>query len=198
MGLTMVAATARHHLGLALARLGQYEEGRRVETEALEVFRRLGNRRLEATSLTYLALIEIAAGAPDAGEAAARAALSLSSSRPQPLSQAEAWAILGQALLARGQGAEAREAGQRAVRALAEVGGVDAFESIIRLTWAEALWATGDRKRARVAIELGRARLVRRALRIADKNVRASFLDQVPENARTFACAAAWLGASDG
>ncbi|KYF54461.1 hypothetical protein BE08_12935 [Sorangium cellulosum] len=59
---------------------------------------------------------------------------------------------------------------------------------------AEALAASGDMRRARAAIALGRDRLLERAGKIANRAWRACFLENVPENARTLALARAWVG----
>ena len=64
----------------------------------------------------------------------------------------------------------------------------------MRLVYAQALRATGDAAGARGAIEAARARLLGRATKIQDAAFRASFLERVPENARTLALADAWCG----
>jgi hypothetical protein len=66
--------------------------------------------------------------------------------------------------------------------------------AFVRLAHAEALHATGARDAAHRAIAGARTRLVSVADRIADPAYRRSFLDSVPENARTLALAQAWLG----
>jgi hypothetical protein len=63
----------------------------------------------------------------------------------------------------------------------------------VRLAHAEALHATGARDAAARAIADARARLLAIAGRIAAPDYRASFLEAVPENARTLALARAWL-----
>ena len=149
---------------------------------------------MEGASLEYLALIELAAGHTSAAEAAARGALSVASIEPAlPLNQAESFAILAQTLLAAGRAGDARTAAGEGLRMLEELGGIDDGEAIIRLTWAEALHATGDTVGAREAITAARERLLHRAGRIPDEPLRRSFLERVPENARTLAHAAAWL-----
>jgi hypothetical protein len=66
--------------------------------------------------------------------------------------------------------------------------------AFVRLAHAEALHATGAHDAARAAIAQARARLLAITDRISDPDYRASFLEQVPENARTLALASAWLG----
>jgi eukaryotic-like serine/threonine-protein kinase len=186
MGLGNVAATARHNLGLVLARKGRTDEARTVETAAAEAFRSSGNRRMEGASLEYLALIELAAEDLPAAENAARGALAVAAAWPPlPLNHAESLAILSRTLLAQGRFDEALRAASDGLDELRRLGGIDDGEAIIRLTYAEALWATGDREGAREAILAARQRLEERARRISDLALRESFLERVPENAAT-------------
>jgi eukaryotic-like serine/threonine-protein kinase len=64
----------------------------------------------------------------------------------------------------------------------------------VRLARAEALHATGAIDAARAAIDDARARLYGLAEKIPDLAYRRSFLERVPENARTLVLAGAWLG----
>jgi hypothetical protein len=192
MGLQNVAATARHNLGLTLARLGRFDEARAVETAARDAFRASGNRRLEGAALEYLAQIELDAGDAAAAEAMARAALAVASVEPVlPLNQAESLALVARALLAQARPTDALDLASRAARMLDTLGGIDDGEAIIRLTLADALAAAGRPGEARAAIEAAHARLLDRAARIRDPGDRRSFLDNVPENARTLAQASA-------
>ncbi len=132
--------------------------------------------------------VALEASDPVAAERAARAALAIASAEPVlPLNQAESLAIVAQALLAQGRGDEALVHAQRALEQHERLGGIDDGEAIIRLTWAEALAAVGRRAEAIAAGDRARARLLERAAAITDPALRASFLERVPENARTFA-----------
>jgi tetratricopeptide (TPR) repeat protein len=62
---------------------------------------------------------------------------------------------------------------------------LDSPEARVRLVYVEALAAAGDHGRARAALSDARARLLARAAALGDTNLRVSFLDGVPENART-------------
>jgi hypothetical protein len=98
--------------------------------------------------------------------------------------------------LAQGRAAEALVAAEDAMARCATMGGCGMFRgSFVRLSHAEALHATGAHDAARRAIAEARARLLAIADRIADPEYRTSFLEAVPENARTHALASAWLGA---
>jgi tetratricopeptide (TPR) repeat protein len=192
LGLANVAATARHNLGLTLARLGRTDEARAIESAAADAFRASGNRRMEGASLEYLALILLQAGDSAEAEKAARAALAVARKEPVlPLNAAESHAILGAALLAGGRAVEALAEAEAGARLLDSLGGIDDGEAIIRLVRAEALHANGRLDEAIAAIRAAKARLDERAGRIADPQVRASFL-AVPENQRTVELAREW------
>jgi eukaryotic-like serine/threonine-protein kinase len=193
MGLANVASSARHNLGLTLSRLGKHEEARTVEAAAAAEFRALGNRRMEGASLEYLALIELEAGNASAAETAARGAVHVAEAEPRlPLNLAESLAILGQALLAQGRVADAHAAAANGLHLLEQLGGIDDGEAIIRLTWAETLYAGGETQAAREAIHAARDRLLHRAEKITDEALRKAFLEQVPENVKTLSLAGRW------
>jgi hypothetical protein len=74
------------------------------------------------------------------------------------------------------------------------MGGCGMFRgAFVRLAHAEALHATGDLDAARRAIADARTHLLATAGKIPDPASRQSFLDSVPENARTLALARTWL-----
>ena len=159
-----------------------------MEEEAVIAFRTSRNRRMEGASLEYLALIQLEAGQLADAEAAARQALAVASMPPVlPLNQAESWSILARVLLARGKHDEAVEWATAGLDALERLGGIDDGEALIRLTHAEALAAIGRVDQARAALERARERLHERAARFTDPLLRASFLERVPENAKTLA-----------
>jgi tetratricopeptide (TPR) repeat protein len=190
LGLHHVVATARHNLGLTLARLQRHDEALSTEGQAMAAFRASGNRRMEGASLEYLALIRLEAGDVAGAERDAREALAVASAEPVlPLNQAESNAILARVLLAAGRAADALALARAALGQLEALGGIDDGEAIIRLSLAEALAASGDRSAAIAAIGHARDRLLARADAISDPALRTSFLGRVPENARTLALA---------
>jgi hypothetical protein len=65
--------------------------------------------------------------------------------------------------------------------------------ALVALALAEALHATGDLEAARRTIAAARTHLLAIAGKIPDPAYRQSFLDDVPENARTLALARTWL-----
>jgi hypothetical protein len=137
----------------------------------------------------YLAAIHALAGDLDAALRDARAALAMADHLPSV--RAHALATLAQITLALGHADEAAMISAEAM-ALVERSDADAGEALARLVFAEARRATGHAAGARAAILVARDRLRARAARISDRELRESFLQRVPENARTLALAAAW------
>ncbi|HWO20542.1 MAG TPA: protein kinase [Kofleriaceae bacterium] len=111
-----------------------------------------------------------------------------------PIDQPGARATLAAIHLAQGRAVEALAAAEIAVARNAAMGGCGMFRgAFVRLAHAEALHATGAHEAARRAIAAARDRLFAIAGRIADPAYRQSFLEEVPENARTLELARAWL-----
>ena len=90
-------------------------------------------------------------------------------------------------LLGQGRALEALIAAEEGMEILRELSGVEEGEALIRLVHAMSLEATGDTQSAQDEIGEARKRLLERADRITDPRLRRSFLDHVPENARTLA-----------
>ena len=101
--------------------------------------------------------------------------------------------------LAQGRPEQALKDAGGAVAQTAGMGGCGFFRAaFVRLAHAEVLHATGAHHEARQAIADARTRLQTIAERIPDPDYRRSFLQEVPENARTLALASAWLDAAPG
>lgn len=112
-----------------------------------------------------------------------------------PLDHAGALGTLSALRLAQGRAEEAFTHAAEAVTRCTEMGGCGMFRgAFVRLAHAEALHATGAHDAARQALVDARTRLYTIASQIADPNYQRSFLEDVPENARTLALARAWLG----
>lgn len=174
---------------MARARLGFLGEARELIEGALEGAR--GHRRLECGRWRYLALVQCLAGALDAAESAARE--SLACSVPGTPQQVEALAVMAHVLLLKGRNIEALDHAREAMALLDALSALEEGESLVRLVYAEALRHAGDRDVARGAIASARDRLLARAARISNPEWRQSFLENVPDNARTLALARAWL-----
>jgi eukaryotic-like serine/threonine-protein kinase len=192
MGLENILAHARHNLGLALGGLGALAEAREAEMRAITTFMAEGNRRLEGGSRIYLARILRLTGELEAGEAEARRALELLAG-VKPL-QAVARGTLADLLLGRERPVEALAEAREAMAVLTSLSKIDDDEEIVRLAYAEALEATGDRMAARAAIAEARERVLAKATRIEEPSRRKTFLENMRENARTLSLARAWLG----
>jgi tetratricopeptide (TPR) repeat protein len=181
LGLASVVTTAKHNLGRALHRRGALEDARAIETEALEEFQAQGDRRLAGGARLYLSEILIDLGEHDYAEREVRTALEIVSSPLRP----NALAILARIQLATRRIADAVATAREAVELLESLGSVEEGESLVRLVRAETLIAAGDPVGAGEAVRKAQARLVERAQRISDARWRASFLENVPENAKT-------------
>ena len=204
MGLLNLAAVARHNLGLARAYQGALDEARALEAEAMRELGAQGDRRQETISQIYLATIRLFEGDLDGAEQAARAAVRGASA---PTSKCFALATLARAYLARistpphGQRAanegdvrEALIAAHDAKRLLDATGGVEEGEALARVVYAEALAHAGDHDAARAAIKEAIDRLRVRASWLRDPEMRRTFMERVPENARTMELSRLWLG----
>ncbi len=183
MGLANVVAYSKNNLGLTLAHKGQIDDARRMETEAIASFAAQGDGRLEHSSRVYLAQILRLAGDLVSAEREARAAIEFF--RVATPLRAFALAVLAEVLLAANRATDALDAATEARGLLQELGHLEEGEALVRLVHAEALSATGDRDRAKAAIEEARRELLGRAEKIKDESRRRSFLERVPENART-------------
>ncbi|UQA59455.1 serine/threonine-protein kinase [Polyangium aurulentum] len=190
LGLGNVVALAKQNLAPALAARGALADAERLAREAIADFTAQHNRRQEGRARVYLASIEIAKGAPDAAELEAQAAADALTTVP-PL-RAYALTTWAGALLARGDWAAGLGVAGAAMAALAGLGGMEEGEARLRLVYAEALHASGNATSARSAIKSARTRLLARAEKMTDEALRTSFLERVPENARTMELFRAW------
>ncbi|HWO20230.1 MAG TPA: protein kinase [Kofleriaceae bacterium] len=112
-----------------------------------------------------------------------------------PFDQPGARATLAAIHLAQGRTADALATAEDAAAHYTAIGGASMFRgAFVRLIRAEALHASGAHDAACRAIADARARLLAIADRIPDPAYRRSFLENVPENARTLALARAWQG----
>jgi len=189
LGLSGVSPTAKENLGMALAGQGRWDEARAFAVEAVEAFRAQGHRRMEAGARIYLASMLGMAGDLEAAEREARAALAVD---PSPPLRAHALATLAEVQLGRGDTEGALAAAREAIALLATLGTLEEGEALVRLVYAEALHAAAD-PRAAAAILDARVHLLERAAKIRDPILRKSFLERVPENARTIAFAREWI-----
>jgi eukaryotic-like serine/threonine-protein kinase len=181
-------APVRANLGFALARLGDLDQALEIETAALEQCVSESYRRFELASHIYLAVIHALRAELDQASTHVRAALDASASAP-PI-RAYALAIFADLQMTRGAHADAYTAATEAMSILEALEGVEEGEALIRVVHAQALETLGYESEATSRIQEARSRLMERADRITDARLRRSFLDHIPENARTLAMAA--------
>ncbi|TKC99550.1 protein kinase domain-containing protein [Polyangium fumosum] len=180
------------NLGYALAHMENLTEAIAVETAALELLVRQGNRRGEGFVRVYLSIILRLAGRTD--EALTMAQHAMEVSEGVPAARACALALIAAIAIARNNVREAYTKASEAMQILGRLEGIEEGESLIQWTYALALRVNGAEEEALRRITEARRRLLKRADRISDPRWRQSFLEQVPDNARVMEFAAIWLG----
>jgi tetratricopeptide (TPR) repeat protein len=188
MNLTLTRAIALHNLGFAVAALGRLDEAIAIEREAVQEAVRQKDRWIECVSETYLCDFLQRSGRHDEAERSAARAEELSDEPNRAL----VLALRARIALATGRVDDARHLSDEAFALMERLGGVEDGESLVRLTQAEVLHAAGETVAARMAIRSARERVLERAARINDSELRDNFLGNVPENARTLGLAEAW------
>ncbi|MBK7580524.1 MAG: protein kinase [Myxococcales bacterium] len=195
MGLEPVRLECLHNGGLALCRLGRLDEAVDFEQRAVEGYAKVKDWRLQGASHCYLSIIQLERGDAAAAEVEARMGSGLMSE--VPATHGFGLACLAQVLLARGKNVEALDVAERGRAELEVAGQVEDGGQLIRLAIAEALAANGKQPEANAAIRFAKDTLLAHAERIQDAESRRSFLERVPENARTLELARAWLAPSE-
>jgi tetratricopeptide (TPR) repeat protein len=190
LGLRGLGASCKISRALIEARRLDYVRAVALAREAADAFRALGDRAQEGVAHGYLALF-LRAVELNAAEREAELALTMlpetSAIRGPAL---QALAII---LLMRGKPAESLDVAAQA-RAVAERhGNVSDMDAIHRIHCVEALWALGQKDKARAALREARDRLLALAAKLEDTPWRRSFLEKVSENARTLVRAGEWL-----
>jgi hypothetical protein len=183
MGLAGVIATAQCNLGIALALGGAVEEGRATEEKAVAAFVQQGDKRLESGSRVYLARILEMSGDLTGAESECRRAVDIAGAFPA--NRAHALAVLAKVRLSMGDPVGAAEAIREGRAIHDQLGGIEGGEALLYLVEVEVTRAAGRPDEARALLAAARARLLERAARIGDPTLRESFLQAVPENART-------------
>jgi tetratricopeptide (TPR) repeat protein len=195
MGVEEVVGGAVHNLGLALLHLGRLAEARRIATRAAQIYQRQRDPRLECTSRYYVARVALKEGDVASAEREARLAANLLSTAHT--ARSPALAALALALLAQGRTEEAESAAREAVQIVASSQRFIEGEPFSRLALAEVLHAAGNQNAAQAVIVKATHRLFERAKKVSDQRLRASFLERVPEHARTLELMKEW-GAAPG
>ncbi|HWO23798.1 MAG TPA: protein kinase [Kofleriaceae bacterium] len=191
--LGVVSSLRRFSLSWLLAERGAFDEARALAAALREDGRAHENALDEARASWALVEVLRRMGDLEGAEREVPAALRLEV--PAPLEQPGVLATLSALRLAQGRAAEALAAAEDAFARYTAMGGCGMFRgAFVRLARAEALHAAGARDAARHAIAEARQSLFAIAGRIADPDYKQSFLENVPENARTLALAREWIG----
>jgi tetratricopeptide (TPR) repeat protein len=186
LGLPGYHLMATHNLGLTVGLQGRFAEGIAMQEEAIALARDTGIRLYETSARRFLARMALLGGDAIRAERESRSLLD----EPAPAHhRAYAFAVLSAAAAAQGRPAEALEAAQQAMELLTVAGELEEGEWLLRLAQAEALLATGDTGGATAALAKARDRLLARASKITDADLRRSYLERVPENARLLSLA---------
>jgi tetratricopeptide (TPR) repeat protein len=190
MGLPGVCASALHHQGMLIARLGDPRSALKRADEAIDAFVAQGDRRMEAAARLYRGLFLSLAKELERAEHEVKLALEHTGTTA-PL-QAYGRAILARIHLEGRHPDAASTEAREAMSLLEGLGGVEEGEAFIRLTFAEALEAIGDHAAAIDAIRAARVRILERTAMIQDTQWKNTFTQKVRENLRTLELALTW------
>ena len=187
----MASSLRRFSLSWLYADCGALDKAYALASQLAESGRARANQPEEARGRWVLAEVLRRLGDLDAAEREIQTALAMA----MPLEHPGVLATRVGLRVAQGRAAEALAAAEEAMARHAAMGACGMFRgAFVRLAHAEALHATGAHGAARGAIAQARDHLFAIAGKIADPGYRTSFLERVPENARTLALASAWLG----
>jgi len=188
--LGVASSLRRFVLAWLYADRGAFDEARVLATELSEYGHARHVSLDEGRGRWVLAEVLRRMGDLEAAEREIQAALGMMVALERP----GALGTLAMLRLAQGRAKEALAVAEDAVSRCTAMGGCGIFRgAFVRLAHAEALHATGAHDAARHAIAEARARLLAIADRVPDPAYQKSFLEDVPENARTLALARAWL-----
>jgi tetratricopeptide (TPR) repeat protein len=190
-GIGMASSLRRFSLSWLYADCGALDKAYALASQLAESGHARDNQLEEARGRWALAEVLRRMGDLDAAEREIQTALAMA----MPLEYPGVLATRAELRVTRGHAAAALAAAEEAMARYTAMGGCGMFRgAFVRLAHAEALHATGAHDAARGAIAQARDRLFAIAGKITDPGHRTSFLEQVPENARTIALASAWLG----
>ncbi|UQA63042.1 serine/threonine-protein kinase PknK [Polyangium aurulentum] len=176
-----------------LMRSGRYDEACALLTTVIDDGGPTVPRVMRAQCRLLRAFIELERGDLDGAE---RDALASLENMPVPAYRLDALTALAGIRLRAGRAAEAVAFAEEAFALARQSGITHEMRSLLLVTHARALAATGDTDRAREAIAAARDELLGLAAKIDDPELRTSFLENVPANAEALSLAAQWLGGS--
>jgi tetratricopeptide (TPR) repeat protein len=179
VGNTLWKGYAQLNLAYAHSMLGRNEMARAALAQAQAIAERTGEARLAVFADIYGARIDLA-DAPERAAARADAAAKEARARSLPSLEILASAVAASAHLACGHGEEADRASAHALSIRDELGGVEEDEADVFLVRARVLEALGRHAESHEMRQKGRARVRELAEKIADLELRARFLSDVP------------------
>jgi tetratricopeptide (TPR) repeat protein len=178
-GVDYVVASAAQNLGLALARLGEFDEAESLELESVRLFAAQNDVRMECGSRLYLADLRLGRGDLDRADADLRAMLAREDL--PGTDRVGALALLAKAERLRGRVNEAVLAILSARELLAALGPIEEYGLRVELEAAETLAAAGEHEAADQAVARAAAEVDAQAALIGDPVLRQSYLGEVPE-----------------
>jgi tetratricopeptide (TPR) repeat protein len=190
MGMDLIAAYARLFLGISLKAKPDLGEARALVEEAARHFCAANALQQAGYATAAHASILMLGGTIDEAEQVARKAVDIA--KEVPSTHTYALAVLASVLIARGSFDDALKTAREAFESIENTVTVPGGQ-VVWLVYAEALHAAGRLDEARAVIATARDRILRMAPDESEPAWRASYLENVRENARTLALARAWL-----
>jgi predicted ATPase len=176
-------AVALGDLGNLLLAIGELEAARAYLEEAVALTRAIRARRDEVYGLTYLGRVLEKMGNLDGARAAHQVALSRRREQGQEASSIENVAGLGRVAMEQGDLEAAQVYATEALAYVREHGLIQVGSPfLVYHTCIRIFEACGEEEAARQALEEAYEGLVARAERIADPQLRRSYLERVPEH----------------
>jgi tetratricopeptide (TPR) repeat protein len=172
--------SAKHNLGLTLAYLGKHQEGYQLEEEARQLSAENGAIMSVSWCYAYAAQILFLGGDLLRAKQAAESALSLMEAENPP--KPYTLAVLSRILLGLQDTKAARQLSTQALSLMNRLQHIDEGESLIRLSYIEALFAHGETQLAAQEIQSAQQKILQVAAQISNPIWRKSFVRNVPEN----------------
>jgi tetratricopeptide (TPR) repeat protein len=189
LGLAALHASAENNLGLCLTYQDRLDDAIALHERAKKVFAASGDARTLSFAHGGLTMAHLRRGALDAALVESLAQIAIAPTSP---SQAVGLAIHTQVRLARGELPEALEASARARALLGSAEAAEGFELMVLVARAEALHASGGEDEARAELAEALRRMRTSASGIVDADLRAAFLEKMPEPRRIAELARLW------
>ncbi|MBS2016994.1 MAG: protein kinase [Deltaproteobacteria bacterium] len=191
LGLVTLVNQAKLHLGQLYSRMLRREESVSILTEAIRGFSEQQDRVGEGCARVYLAGVSHLH--QEHGTAAEAAEASLPFLQSSPPYRAGVLGLLSLMRVDDGDAEGAYAAGVEAMKILQTYGGSIEGEAIIHIGYAEGLRAKNDIEGSKAAIAAARDRLLARARKIENPELRKGFMENLKEHQRILLRAGEWL-----